>query len=253
MENNDKQEIGPNAKAMGEIVRYLKNYPFLLITVAGLLILVGILIFDIEKIKEFSVLIYCVVLVPIGFQFLLEFKKQGGRREETEAKIIRETSAREPHLSRKAVVSLVLSVLALLFFANESEKELSDGGVQVGMIILFVIPALVLAFNALSDARQNKVTGKGWAVAACVLSVLMVIVPLGGISQSKKTEPAALSVAPAVPEKIFSGHPPAPVQTPAIATRCVTQMGACPMMVAIPVGSSCTCTNAYGVFPGLAQ
>lgn len=251
MENNEKQDIGPNSKAMGEIVRYLKNYPFLLITVAGLLILVGILIFDIEKIKEFSVLIYCVVLVPIGFQFLLEFKKQGGRRETTIEKTTpdADTPVREslPRLSRKAVISLALSALALLIFANESAEELSDVSVQTGMIILFVIPALVLAFNALSDTRQNKVTGKGWAVAACVLSVLMIVVPLAGINRDIKTEPAALVSPPAVPEKM-------PVsQQPLIATRCITQSGACPMMVAIPVGSSCTCTNAYGVFPGLAQ
>lgn len=36
---------------MSDIVGYLKNYPFLLITIAGLVILSGILILDIEKLK----------------------------------------------------------------------------------------------------------------------------------------------------------------------------------------------------------
>jgi len=78
MENANKpQDNGSNSKAMGEIVRYLKNYPFLLITVAGLLILVGILVFDKEKLEMFKVLIYGIVLVPVCLQFFLEFRKWG--------------------------------------------------------------------------------------------------------------------------------------------------------------------------------
>ena len=37
------------------------------------------------------------------------------------------------------------------------------------------------------------------------------------------------------------------------ATACVTNAGACPMMVQIQVGAACTCTNMYGVFQGIAQ
>lgn len=40
---------------------------------------------------------------------------------------------------------------------------------------------------------------------------------------------------------------------PAIATMCVTAMGACGMMQAIPVGSVCHCGNMYGSMPGIAR
>jgi len=37
------------------------------------------------------------------------------------------------------------------------------------------------------------------------------------------------------------------------ARACYTRFGACPMGVAIPQGSYCTCTNYYGSFPGIAK
>jgi hypothetical protein len=79
-DDQSKPEAPTEHPAMGQIVGSLKDYPFLLITVAGLLILSGILIFDLEKLKEFKWLIYAVVLVPLGIQFLIEFKKMQAAR-----------------------------------------------------------------------------------------------------------------------------------------------------------------------------
>lgn len=273
MENDRKQGIGPNSKAMGEIVRYLKNYPFLLITVAGLLILVGILIFDIEKLKEFKLLIYGVVLVPIGFQFMLEFRKQGGRRETLEktAKIVKENetavTAKAVHFSSKAIISLALSGLFLLIIGSEGQDILQDTNFQAGLLVVIGIPALLLGFLALNDTVHGTASGKGYAIAALALSVLMIVSSLNWMGQGskQKTEPPAQVLPlPVVPDKTPSNQHlpmqqpkyPQPVQDsqqPAIATRCVTEAGWCPMMVTIPAGSICTCTNAYGVFPGLAQ
>jgi hypothetical protein len=47
---------------------------------------------------------------------------------------------------------------------------------------------------------------------------------------------------------------PGPGQAaPAIARICTTTWGMCPMQVPVPIGSSCTCFNAYGQFPGIAR
>ncbi|NCN23104.1 MAG: hypothetical protein COZ77_00465 [Gallionellales bacterium CG_4_8_14_3_um_filter_54_18] len=260
MENANKpQDNGSNSKAMGEIVRYLKNYPFLLITVAGLLILVGILVFDKEKLEMFKVLIYGIVLVPVCLQFFLEFRKQGGRRGATEkptksgktsapsitAAHPTETLAGGGHqpFSRKVIISLVLIALNVLAW-----NETLDANAHLGAIVLLGIPALLLGFSALNDARHGTVKGRGWAIAATVLAVLMILASLGGLTDTQNPTPEP---DPAL-EPVVTPPLPQPEQ-PAIARVCMTQYGTCPMMVALPVGSACTCSGEYGVFPGLAQ
>lgn len=272
MENANKpQDNGSNSKAMGEIVRYLKNYPFLLITVAGLLILVGILVFDKDKLEMFKGLIYGIVLVPVGLQFLIEFRKQAGKRGavekpakagKTTAPQLAETDATEAvavggsqPFSRKIIVSLVLIAINILAW-----NETLDANAHLGAIVLLGIPALLLGFSALNDARHGTVKGKEWAIAAIVLSVLMILASLGGLTETKnptpKPAPAPVSdpedpvVTPPLPE-----NQPDTTQKsqPSIASVCMTQFGSCPMMVAIPVGSNCTCTTAFGILPGMAQ
>jgi hypothetical protein len=49
------------------------------------------------------------------------------------------------------------------------------------------------------------------------------------------------------------GPPPVQVPWPPIATQCVTPPGSCPMVVPIPVGSSCYCVTASGPVPGTAR
>jgi len=275
MDNNKQADNGSDSKAMGEIVRYLKNYPFLLITVAGLLILVGILIFDREKLEIFKWLIYAVVLVPVALQFLLEFRKQGGRRVvEEKTRVVRAGKAPDSvvqydsvHFSRKAIASLVLVVINVLAFGDNL-----DADAHLGAIVMLGIPALLLGFSALNDTLHGRAMGKGWAIAATVLPVLMILASIGGMSEADKSVPEPLTPIPSTEEFVPSTEipdvpdkqvvtPPLPARRarpePApdyeIASQCVTQYGPCPMMVALPVGSSCTCTGQYGVFPGIAQ
>lgn len=49
---------------------------------------------------------------------------------------------------------------------------------------------------------------------------------------------------------VYSGQP---YGSPYPATACVTQFGACPMAVQLPVGSSCVCYTQMGQLPGIAQ
>jgi len=48
-------------------------------------------------------------------------------------------------------------------------------------------------------------------------------------------------------------RPPQQQQQPTNATICVTSLGNCPMVLAIPVGSVCTCYTTFGAFNGIAR
>ena len=188
MANNEKQpDAGSQSKIVSEIVGYLKNYPFLLISVAGLVVFIGALpLLEGEKLNAFMPLIYIFLLAPILFQFYLVNKKSGSRKAlegagksgqaavAAEAHVVTESR----HFSRKAIVSLVLIVLNVLAFG-----ELLDNDAHLGAVIVLGIPALMLGFSALNDAQHGTVTGKGWAIAATVLSVLMILASLGAIEQ----------------------------------------------------------------------
>lgn len=271
---NKQQGIDSNAKIIGQIVGYLKNYPFLLMAVVVMLIMVTLLATeDVDKIKELKPFNYGLLFLAVmlcGLQFFFEFKKQLGRRAAGHAlsgtlNKPAELHAAPVHFSRKAIASLALIGINILAFAGAQDKN-----AHLGAVILFGIPALILAFSALSDTRHGIVTGRGWAIGAALFSVLMILASLGGMSEGDKPKAAAsqtaapvnsssqqetgqnAETAPPMPP-VVEKTPVNPSYTPPVATRCVTQAGWCPMMVAIPVGSSCTCTNAYGVFPGLAQ
>lgn len=199
MENSNKPQVEINSKAMGEIVGYLKNYPFLLISVAGLLILVGILIFDKDKLEIFKWLIYLVVLAPIGLQFLLEFKRQSSRSESLKvpptASLTANSAVEGPvathpqHFSRKVIISLVLLGLLLLSLVGMPQQNLSDTDFHIGTLIVMSIPALLLGFSAMHDVRQGRVKGKGWATATIVLSLLMIFFSLGQIQIARNEIP----------------------------------------------------------------
>lgn len=269
MTNNEKQpDAGSQSKIVSEIVGYLKNYPFLLISVAGLVVFIGALpLLEGEKLNAFMPLIYIFLLAPILFQFYLVNKSSAdrkaldgtGRSGEKAVAAEAHVVAESRHFSRKAIFSLVLIVLNILAYG-----DLLDKNAHLGAIIALGIPALMLGFSALNDAQHGTVTGKGWAIAATVLSVLMILASLGELSGDDQTTPELTP--PPVPSAPFAPEKPVVTQPltqsnsqsiqasqPAAAGVCVTQFGTCPMMVAIPVGSSCNCSGQFGVFPGLAQ
>jgi len=268
MENNEKQsDTGSQPKIVSEIVGYLKNYPFLLISVAGLVVFIGALpLLEGEKLNAFMPLIYIFLLAPILFQFYLVNKTSSERKAlESSGRSGRKAVAAEAHaqtesrhFSRKAIFSLVLIVVNILGYG-----DLLDKNAHLGAIIALGIPALMLGFSALNDAQHGTVTGKGWAIAATVLSIFMILASLGELSADEQTTPVLtpppVPSAPFTPDKQVVTPPPQtnfqPTQAsqPAVAGVCVTEFGTCPMMVQIPVGSSCTCSGQFGVFPGLAQ
>src|SRR5437879_4230748 len=189
-ESENKPKTPEENPAMGQIVGYLKDYPFLLITIAGLLILSGILIFDIEKLKEFKWLIYAVVLVPLAIQFLIEFKKMQPRQ------VIRTASpsapaagleqplapASLPAPSKKAWISLIISVLLFGVVAATPENELREQDFAIGFLVVSLIGA-GFAVAAMSDIKRQLASGKGTAITGIVLAALLALASIGWMTQ----------------------------------------------------------------------
>ncbi len=192
------QEAPRENPAMGQIVGYLKDYPFLLITIAGLLILSGILIFDIEKLKEFKWLIYGVVLVPLIIQFFMEYQKIVARRAAE-----RGTTAAFPAgviptpvptpapapaptatlpVSSKALWGLALIVMILLALNETSEEEFHDHDLMLGYLI-FAGTAGVLAWLALGDVKRQRARGKVLAISELVFATLIALASIGWLME----------------------------------------------------------------------
>ncbi|MDX1251099.1 MAG: hypothetical protein IDH49_02355 [Gammaproteobacteria bacterium] len=190
MDEKKSEGGADHGKTMSDIVGYLRNYPFLLITIAGLVILSGILIFDIEKLKEFKWLIYAVVLVPLGIQFFMEFKKIQ-KPKSREVMIATKgpsgealpagfpiVSAHQP-FRKKAIASLVILLLVLSAVGETSEADLAtDVDLQTGLLMMSILAAS-LSIMAWNDIRHGKTKGKGLAITDLVLSVLLILASLG--------------------------------------------------------------------------
>ena len=195
----EKQTEAPKEHpAMGQIVGYLKDYPFLLITVAGLVILSGILIFEIEKLKEFKWLIYAVVLVPLVIQFFIEFKKMtpGSSQSASPASPYvpapdtpRPPAEHMPPPSWKAWVSVGIGMLLFGVVAATPEAELHDQDFALGFFVVAAIAA-GLAFAARYDVKRNRTGSKGIATTGIVLSILLMLAGLGWMMEKPPTPSA---------------------------------------------------------------
>ncbi|MBI5460784.1 MAG: hypothetical protein HY941_01185 [Gammaproteobacteria bacterium] len=190
------QEAPREHPAMGQIVGYLKDYPFLLITIAGLLILSGILIFDLEKLKEFKWLIYGVVLVPLVIQFFIEYQKIAARRAAergvtaappagavpTPAPMPIPVPASALPVSTKALWSLALLIMILLALNETSAEEFHDSDLMLGYLV-FAGTAGVLAWLALGDVKQQRARGKVLAVTNLVFATLVALSAIGWLME----------------------------------------------------------------------
>ena len=235
MTDSDKKPEAPKEHpAMGQIVGYLKDYPFLLITIAGLLILSGILIFDLEKLKEFKWLIYAVVLVPLGIQFLIEFKKMSGARVPSSPYPDHEqhavgNQAREggpvpvpgpAPLGKKAWLSIAISMVLFGLVSAFPETEAWDRSFALG----FLVAALVAAgfsIAAIMDVNHRRTGGWGTAITSAIFSGVMVLAGLGWMAEDHGSPVIATDVPlggadlpPAIPAPANVLAPPTQPQPP---------------------------------------
>ena len=222
-EGEQKTEAPKEHPAMGQIVGYLKDYPFLLITIAGLLILSGILIFEIEKLKEFKWLIYAVVLVPLAIQFLIEFKKMTPRQERPA-----QPSAPAPYPppsppigmlppNRKAWISVGIGMLLFGVVAASPEAELYDQEFALGFLVVALVAA-GFAVAGMSDVKRQRAGGKGTAITGIVLSSVLLLAALGWMTDAPTPVPSsAVDAATPVPPPSGAGVTPPQAALPPMA------------------------------------
>ena len=183
----------PQFKIIQSIVTHLKEYPFLLISIVAMLVLTFTLAFDLEKIQEFSPLLYGAVFLPLVMQFYIEVAK---RRERYQKELLQQQTdlaqnqpqdvAPQPaavasavlSYSRKAISSFTIIILTLISYGDMSEAELFDPDMQFGFFI-FSVAATWLAISALGDIKKNMTKGKTLAIISIVLSVLCALGSLG--------------------------------------------------------------------------
>jgi len=180
----------PQFKIIQSIVTHLKEYPFLLISIAAMVVLTFTLAFELEKIKEFSPLLYGAVFLPLVMQFYIEVAK---RRERHQKELLQQQAGLEPpgvapqpaavagaalNYSRKAISSFTIIILTLISYGDMSEAELLDPDMQLGFFILSVA-ATWLAISALGDIKKNMAKGKTLAIISIVLSVFCALGSLG--------------------------------------------------------------------------
>lgn len=192
------QSLESRTKIIGNIVTHLKGYPFLLVSMAGLIVLTIVLAFDVEKLKEFKLLLYAVILIPLVMQFYFEAQKQREKHRServqqqqehqqsanaagisTASVAVQQTS--EAKYSRKALVGIVLLVMAYAEIGDTPDDELMDlafGAFSLGLITLW------LGIAAHNDVKKQRATGKGLAITVIALAALMVLGSLGWISET---------------------------------------------------------------------
>ena len=76
MDEKSEGDSLDNSGAIIKIASYLRDYPFLLIALAGLVLLGASFAFDLAKLKEFKWFFVGIVLIPVFMQFYVELKRQ---------------------------------------------------------------------------------------------------------------------------------------------------------------------------------
>lgn len=182
-----QKDTTAQTKVLGDIVGYLRNYPFLLITMAGLLVFSGALVFDLDKLKEFKSLLYIIVIAPLVIQFFIEWQKSRRRHA---PKTIVHGQAPAPIVangtlkySGKAIAGAVLCALVFIGFADTPEAELMDSELQTGFLV-FEIAALVLGIMAWNDIRHQRAHGRGLAISTVVTAGIFMLSSIGWMMQA---------------------------------------------------------------------
>ncbi len=171
-------------KVISGIVQHLKAYPFLLITIAGLVILTVVFAFDLEKLKEFKWLLYGIVFAPLLMQFYFETKKHNAEHKPREV-VVQQSDAPQPvvvadrKFSGKAIGSAALVVMSMMAMGDSTEEELMfDEDLQTGLLAFAAI-GFYLGWSGLKDIKDNRAKGKGLAWAGMILSALLLLSTFG--------------------------------------------------------------------------
>ena len=196
-ENNGDKRL----TILSKIVVYLKEYPFLLVSIAGLIILTLVFSFETEKLKEFKWLLYAIVLVPLVMQFYFEAKKhrREDRRLEQEAHAAQQAlnsangiPAQQKRFNVKAIVSMAFILLAFAGYGDLGEDEFANLDIHYGVFGISLF-SLVLGVMAWGDIRKNRSKGAVLAGLDIGFSLLLILASIGDIT----TQEAAIAPYPA--------------------------------------------------------
>lgn len=174
------------------IVKHLHDHPFLLITIAGLVILSGVMVFDLDKLREFKWLFLGVVLVPVFMQFLLTFYKQQALQKLEQARFMSQqpvqyqsaplVTSPPPTVSTKAWWALGLGVFVLLQASFLDETEWLDEDTLYGLLFFCAI-TIGLGVWAIIDTLHKPLRGRGIAITGVLLSSFTLLATLGGLME----------------------------------------------------------------------
>lgn len=194
MQENKSKETMDSASIFSKVASYLRDYPFLLMALAGIVLLGSVFAFGFDKLKEFKWFFVGIVLVPVFMQFYFESKKQSHEQRLKEMKYQAEFSPSpgpadekiqtSAGYSIKAIISMASIVLCFLaYMGTEEEELLADTDLLYGLLFFSGV-ALALAAIAWNDFRQQRVTGKKLIIADIVLSSVLVLGTLGWLSEA---------------------------------------------------------------------
>ena len=168
-----------------KIAGYLRDYPFLLIALAGLVLLGASFAFDLAKLKEFKWLFIGIVLIPVFMQFYVEIKRQSHNHRMNEKEQQSNSFSPVNHqtvsaagYSIKAVVSMVLIILCFSVYADSSDEELLDVDLQYGLI-LFAGIALYLSAMAWREYKKGIVVGIKLIITDLISSSVLLLASFG--------------------------------------------------------------------------
>jgi hypothetical protein len=186
------EDSNQSMSVVKDIVQHLREHPFLLITIAGLVVLSGVMVFDIDKLREFKWLFLGVVLVPVFLQFLLVFCRQQAQHKLEQARLMAQLPIQSPPahsasttpttVSTKAWWALGLGVFVLLAAASLDETDWLDVDTLNGLLFVCAI-TIGLGVWAITDTLRKPVRGRGIAITGVLLSSFTLLATLGYMMQ----------------------------------------------------------------------
>jgi hypothetical protein len=181
-EGRRRIQVPKEHPTMGRIVGYfINNYPFFrVIVVCLVLFYFSPLLFDIERHKEFGLLIYAAVVLLPPIKSLIEFRKMQFQPGKSTTPVPSAVSLQQPSIadslpfSYKAWISVGINLLT--FGGIEAAGETGHYYPEFAYVVLVIgLIAAGLALAAMSDIYGQRMRGKRTAIIGIVLSILLFV------------------------------------------------------------------------------
>lgn len=202
-------------KVFGEIAGHLKNYPFLLIALAAIVVLSLVIVFDIEKLKTITTLLMVMIVFPIACQFIIELTKllkgDKGHKEPPDAadrfpeksspqneqvelfhKGARPVTIANPDkkkISSLAIIGFILMLYMLFAIGDVIGDDIVESNTALGAFVLSSL-SLMLALIAIIDVKMKLCKGRILALINFVISAICMLVSIGMYVSADNSSPS---------------------------------------------------------------